>query len=217
MKLKTKKIIAREFLTLTLGLTIGIISFLCTYPYNAFRGNQVENETTKILEKSKRVDTLSQSFKNKINQRKWFFDKYSNQWDISVHNLNTPDKLWNRLDFLAINDSIKYKWQNVWDKDIIAFNKEIGFLNPDEFQSFIDKNRITKIDSSNYDSSLVINSEVAILIENKKDYESKILSYNEQKELGMEALIISVIILFGFRYLLYSIKWSLKILKEKSE
>ena len=217
MKLTTKKIIAREFLTLTLVLSIGLILFLCTYPYNAFKRNQVENKSTEISDKSKKVDTLLLSFKNKIDQQKWFFDKYSNHWDISGDKINTPDKLWKRLDFLALNDSIKYKWQNVWDKELLAFNKEIGFSNPDEFQSFIDKNRISKIDSSNYDSSLAINSEIALLTKNKNDYESEILSYNEQTEFGLKAIIISFIILFGFRYLFYSLKWSLKILKQKSE
>jgi hypothetical protein len=216
MNLTTKKIIAREFLTLTLVLTIGLISFLCTYPYNTYKRYQVENKSTEISEKSKMIDTLSQSFKNKINQRKWLFDKYTKQWD-SGDEFNTPDKLWKRLDFLALNDSIKFNWKNVWDKDLIAFNKEIGFSNPDDFQSFIDKNRITKLDSLNFDSSLSINSKIALLTQNKKDYESKILSYNLQTEFGLKALIICFIILFGFRYLFYSLKWSLKILKQKSE
>lgn len=217
MKLTTKKIIAREFLIMILVLTIGLISFLCTYPYNAYKRNQVENKSIEISEKSKKVDTLSLSFKNKIDQQNWFFDKYSNHWDISGDKINTSEKLWKRLDFLALNDSIKYKWQNVWDKELLAFNKEIGFTNPDEFKSFIDKNRITKIDSLNYDSSLAINSEIALLTKNKKDYESEILSYNEQTEFGLKALIICFIILFGFRYLFYSLKWSLKTLKQKSE
>jgi len=217
MKLTTKKIIAREFLTLTLVLTLGLISFLCTYPYNAYKRNQAKNISSEISEKSKKADTLSLTFKNKLGQQKWFFDKYSNQWDISGDVINTSDKLWKRLDYLALNDSIKYKWQNVWDKDLIAFNKKIGFSNPEEFQSFIDKNRVTKIDSANYDSSLAINSEIALLTKNKKNYESEILSYNEQTEFGLKALIICFIILFGFRYLFYSLKWSLKTLKQKSE
>lgn len=217
MKLTTKKIIAREFLIIILVLTIGLISFLCTYPYNAYKRNQVEKKSIEISEKSKKVDTLSLSFKNKIDQQNWFFDKYSNHWDISGDKINTSDKLWKRLDFLALNDSIKYKWQNVWDKELLAFNKEIGFTNPDEFKSFIDKNRITKIDSLNFDSSLAINSEIALLTKNKKDYESEILSYNEQIKFGLKVLIICFIILFGFRYLFYSLKWSLKTLKQKSE
>lgn len=217
MKLTTKKLIAREFLIMILVLTIGLISFLCTYPYNAYKRNQVENKSIEISEKSKKVDTLSLSFKNKIDLQNWFFEKYSNHWDISGDKINTSEKLWQRLDFLALNDSIKYKWQNVWDKELLAFNKEIGFSNPDEFKSFIDKNRITKEDSSNYESSLAINSEIALLTKNKKDYESEILSYNEQTEFGLKALIICFIILFGFRYLFYSLKWSLKILKQKTE
>jgi hypothetical protein len=218
MKLTTKKIIAREFLTLTLVLTLGLISFLCTYPYNAFKRNQVENKSTEISERTKLTDSLSISYKSKLDKQNWFFEKFSNHYDLTGDTtFNTRAKVWKMLDYLAIKDSIKYKWEKVWDKDIVEFNKEIGFSNPEVFHSFIDKNRLTKIDSLNYDSSLAINSEVALLSKFIKENESKILSYNEQTEFGIKALIICFIILFGFRYLFYSLKWSLKTLKQKSE
>ena len=217
MKLTTKKIIAREFLILTLILTVGIFSFLFTYPYNAYKRYQVQNINTEISKKRDKADTLSLSFTNKINQRKWYFEKYSNKWDISGDEINTSDKLWKRLDFLALNDSIKFKWNNVWDKQIVEFNNEIGFSNPNDFQSFIDKNRLTKVDLSNYDSFLAINSEITILDKNKMEYESEILSFNERTNFGLTVLVICFLILFGFRYLFYSLKWSLKILKQNSE
>ena len=218
MKLTTKKIIAREFLTLTLVLTLGLVSFLCTYPYNAFKRNQAENKSSEISEKTKLADSLCISYKSKLDKQNWFFEKFSNHFDLTGDTIfNTRDKIWKRLDYLAEKDSIKYKWEKVWDKDIVEFNKEIGFSNPVAFHSFIDKNRITKLDSSNYDSSVAINSEIALLSKDKKDNESEILSYNEQTEFGLKALIICFIILFGFRYLFYSLRWSLKTLKQKSE
>jgi hypothetical protein len=217
MKLTTKKIIAREFIILTLILTVVLFSFLCTYPYNAFKRYQVQNILTEISKKRDKADALSSSFINKLNQRKWFFEKFSNQWDVSAFELNTSDKMWNRLDFLALNDSIKYKWNYVWDKEIVAFNKEIGFSNPDDFQSFIDKNRLTKVDSLNYDSFLAINSEITILDKNKMEHESETLSYIERTDFGLKVLVICFIFLFVFRYIFYSLKWSLKILKQNSE
>jgi len=217
MKIKTKKIIAREFLTLTIVLTLALISFLCTYPYNALKRNQSKNLSIEISVKSKNAETLILPFKNKIEQQKWFFDKFSNQWDTSRGVINTYDKLWKRLDYLALNDSIKYKWQHVWDKDLIAFNKKIGFSNPEEFQSFIEKNRFTKSDSNNNDLSNNIIAEINLLSLKKNKLESETMSMNEQYEFGLITLFITFIILFGIRYLFYAIIWSFKTLKEKSE
>jgi hypothetical protein len=217
MKLTTKKFIAREFLIMTLVLILGLISFLCTYQYNALKRNKVKNNKNEISKKTKQADSLSISYKSKLHNRSWFFQKFSNYYDLTDDTINTSEKIWIRLDYLALKDSIKYNWGKVWDKDIVAFNKEIGFSNPDSFHSFIDKNRISKIDSSNYYSSLALNSEIALLSKSKNDNENKILTYNEQTEFGLNALIIYFIVFFGIRYLFYSIKWSLKTLKQKSE
>jgi len=214
MKLTTKKIIAREFLILMLVLALGLISFFCTYPYNAFERHQVEKKSTEILEKSKLADSLSFSFKSKLDKQEWFYKQFTN--NISDY-YKSYKEFWERLDYLALKDSIKFKWEKVWEKDIVSFNKEMGFPNPEALHAFIENNRINKIDSSNYDSSLAINSEVDLLSKSKKDNERKILSYNDQTAFGIKALIICFIILFGLRYLLYSIKWSLKTLKQKGE
>lgn len=216
MKLTTKKIIAREFLSLILVLTIGLVSFLCTYTYNIFQLNQAENKSTKISEKTKLADSLSILYKSKLDKQDWFVQKFNNHYNFTDDNIR-DDRIWKMYDNLAEKDSIKHKWENNWHKSFVEFIKEIGFSNPLAFHSFIEKNRITKLDSSNYDSSVAISMEIALLLKDKKDNESKILSYNEQTEFGLKALIICFIILFGFRYLFYSLKWSLKTLKQKSE
>jgi hypothetical protein len=66
MNIKTKKIIAREFLIVTLVLTIGLISFLSTYGYNAYKQKQAEDSATEIAEKTKLADSLSISYKAKL-------------------------------------------------------------------------------------------------------------------------------------------------------
>ena len=69
MKLDTKKIIAREFLTLIIVFFIGLIIFFCTYPYNAFKQMQIEEQAIEISKKTKLADSLSLSFKTKLNSR----------------------------------------------------------------------------------------------------------------------------------------------------
>ena len=73
MKLSTKKIIAQEFLTLIIVLTLGLISFLFTYPYNLYKRHQVENISTEISKK-KLADSLSISYKSKLGKQNWYFE-----------------------------------------------------------------------------------------------------------------------------------------------
>lgn len=217
MNIKTKKIIAREFLTLTLVLTIGLISFLLTYGYNAYKKKQVQDSKTEISEKTKLTDSLSISYKAKFEKHNWLFEQFSKHYDLSDDTtFDESDEIWKRFDNYALKDSINYKWVHIWDGEKVSFLKSIGFQNPKSFQSFIEKNRISKTDSSNFNSSLSENSEIAILVKVKNENESEILTYNEQTEFGIKALIISLIIFFGLRHLFYSIKWSIKTLKQKS-
>jgi hypothetical protein len=218
MKLTTKKIIAQEFITLTLVLALGLISFLCTYPYNAFKQIQVVNKSTEISEKRKQSYSLSISYQSKLDKQNWFFEKFSNYYDLSGDTtLDSSNEVWKRFEWNALNNKIKYKWENFWAKDDISYFKEIGFSNPEALHSFIVKNRITKIDSTKYDSSKIINTNIALLTKSKSEYESDILSYNEQTDFTMKAIIIYFILFFGVRYFFYSLKWSLKILKQKPE
>jgi hypothetical protein len=218
MKLTTKKILAREFLTLTLVITLGLISFLCTYPYNAIKRNQIENKSIKISEQTKLADSLSFSYKSKHNKQNWFFEKLSNQYDLSDDTtFDERDEIWKRFNSWTLKDSINYKWEYIWSGEITTFFKSIGVQNSNSLQSFIENNTITKTDSSNFNTSLAINAEIAMLSKSKKENKGKIFLYNEQKEFGLKAIYICFIVFFGIRYLFYSIKWSLKTLKQKSE
>lgn len=180
--------------------------------------SQIKATTVDISQKTKQANNLSLSYKSKLEKQNWFYEKFSNYYDLVGDTIfNTRYKLWKRLDYLALNDSINHKWEQVWDNDLLEFNKEIGFSNPEAFHSFIEENRISKIDSSNYDSSLAITAEIAALSKSKNDNESKILSYNEQTKFGLNASMMFFIILFGFRYFFYSLKWSFITLNQKSE
>ena len=150
-------------------VSIGLILFLLTYPFNEYKRNQIDKISLEISAKNKKVENLIQSFNKKIDQQKWLFYEFSKRLDVSQDiKINTPDRFWNRLDYLALNDSIEYKWQIVWQKHVIAAIRDIGFPNPIDFHFFINKNRITKIELSNYNSTLAINSEIAALTKIKK-------------------------------------------------
>ncbi len=215
MKLEIKKIIAREFLILTLVLIFGLIIFLCVYPYNAFLQSQIEKRTTQIFEKRKLADSLSRNYKTKLNNQTWFFAKFQNYYDLTADKtFDERDEIWKKFDNWALKDSINYRWEHRWGRENITFLKSIGFSNSQSLQSFIERNRISKVDSVNFNSSLVINSESAMLSKSKKVKESKVVSSNEQTAIAKKTLIFCFILFFGLRYFFYSLKWSLNVLKQ---
>jgi len=213
MELRTKKIIAREFLILTLTLAAGIVCFLCTYLYNYYLNNQADNLNKKIADNTKTVDSLRYSYNQKMEKKNWFYEKLISKFDYERDSL---DKVWNRLDDLAKKDSIKFRWEK-WGKVVVATNKEIGLGTPEVFKAFIESNRIQTTDIEKYNQSLNVNKELTKLNTDKREIEDKRFSYNEQLSFGFKSLIFISMILFGLRYLFYAIKWSLKVLKQKSE
>ena len=118
--------------------------------------------------------------------------------------------------YLAKVDSIKYKW-NVWAKELIDFNKEFDFNTPEKFKEFIDANTINSKDSAEYNESLNVNRDITILKTQKRDVETKKLSFEKQVEFGITSTIVLGIILFVARYLFCAVRWSIKVLKQKNE
>jgi hypothetical protein len=218
MRLQIKKIIAREFLILIVTICIGLLAFSLTYPYNFCRQHQVDNLTNKIITKENLADSLSTSFDTKIKKKKWLNKKLNEEFDLSSDTIYL-DSIWIRLVSLAQNDSIKFRWDGNknWIEIWTPFFKKIGFNNPSSLQEFILTNNINKSDIENNNSSLKIKDEIKSLKLQKREIENKILSYYEQVNFGIVTLIIFGIILFGLRYVVYSVKWSLKILKQKTD
>lgn len=217
MKLTTKKIIAREFLALLVVIVIGLTTFLGVYAYNAVKEKKISRLTSEINITTKQVDSLSYAYNKKTDKQNWFFKKWSSTFDLSDDTqYNTLEKVWKRIDYLAEQDSISYKWKNIWHKDLVTFHKEIGFQNPEEFKAFIDDNRISEKDKSDF---TVANEKKAIITdidsEMKETQKSK-LSYDEQLDFTTATLLLLCLFIFGFRYLYYGVRWSLRILNEKA-
>ncbi|HMT00408.1 MAG TPA: hypothetical protein PKA12_16765 [Saprospiraceae bacterium] len=214
MNLEIKKTIAREFLILIFSLSIGFVSFLCTYPYNTFKRYKKEQINSEIIKKNKLYDSISALYISKIENQEWFFNKLvSNYSLIRETKYNTREKLWKRLNTLASKDSIKYKW-DFSNKDFLDFHNEIGFSDPEALQTFILKNRLSKKDSINYNTGKAIKLEINELGKNMRQTERNILSFKNQIQTGKQTFFICVILLFGIRYLFYSIAWSLNVLRK---
>ncbi len=74
---------------------------------------------------------------------------------------------------------------------------------------------ISPRDSADYNKSIVLNKDTWQDKNKKSDYQKKILSFHEQISFGLTILIVSILILFGTRYLFYIVRWSLNTLKQK--
>ncbi|MBE7440841.1 MAG: hypothetical protein HS119_00090 [Flavobacteriales bacterium] len=168
MKLQTKKIIAREFLVLTITIVIGLIAFALTYPYNLYRHNQVGNLEKTISEKTTLSDSLSKSFESKKEKRNWLGEKCAKEVDVNPDTTYIND-LWKILEALYQKDSLAIRWNTKWKVsgwDLI-FTK-IGFQNPDSLKKFVELNIITNNEVDNKNSSIKINQEINILNLQKK-------------------------------------------------
>jgi len=120
-------------------MVIGLTAFLCIYLYNAFKEKKISRLSNEINITTKQIDSLSFAYNKKLDKQNWFFKKWSANFDLSDDTqYNTLEKVWKRLGYLALQDSISYKWGNIWHKDLITFHKDIGFQNPVDFKTFID-------------------------------------------------------------------------------
>lgn len=217
MKLTTKKIIAREFLAALLVMAIGLTTFLGIYAYNAIKEKKISRLTSENNIASKQVDSLSYDYNKKADKQNWFFKKWSSTFDLSDDTqYNTLEKVWKRIDYLAQRDSISYRWKYIWNKDLVTFHKEIGFQNPEEFKAFIDDNRISEKDKSDFTLSNEKKAIITDLDNQIKETQKSKLSYDEQLDFTTTTIFLLCLFIFGFRYLYYGVKWSIRILKEKA-
>jgi hypothetical protein len=210
MKLTTKKIIASEFLYLVLTNSIGLIAFLATYLYNTFRQNQFANLENEIAQQVYFSDSLSKPFliktkpndifekKTYRNLKKAYGDDYNMAFDNFISKI--------------FNDSVfQYKtYQSL--KSAYGADYYYSF---NEFQTKLVESKIDSLDIYNYNKSIELKSDIKFLNASKSIIINTMLTQTEQIKFAFLAITILGIFLFPFRYFIYAVKWSLKILRQK--
>jgi hypothetical protein len=208
--INNKKILAREFVYFIICLLIFSLTFLFIFPYNYFTQNQAANFSKEVKEKNVFIDSIKSINNKKIDAQNYFTDNYKKEFDIDIYSeVNT--ELWNTLNRIVKADSVKYKWENKWEKTLVSFNKKMGYKSPEEFTNFIKSNVISSSDIALIEKS---KKEVRFLKSQEKDKNSDFIELKEQLRISIIALLISFFTLFILRYLIYGTKWSLKVLKE---
>ena len=207
LSLNKKRIIAREFLIIFACCIIPIVTFLSVTLY----GYLHEKEINKQLNYSVSV---IHKFRNstKGKQREAFFLKHAKNFGYYNSATSEYDNLefWNRLIYLMNVDSINYKWEHDWRKEIILFNQSNGFNTPEEFKNFILKNSPTPTEGKEFNKAMKMRTNLSSELEDRYNSADR-----DNKRFILQILLISFIVLFPLRYIIYAIKWSFKILRLK--
>ena len=214
MNKKTKKIIAREFLIILIMIALGLLIFVCIFPYNSYQNKQINKIENSISKKEKTTDSLHKSVNAKKKNQEWFFNKVSSEFDITNSEYSELKTLWPILQRIAENDSTEYRWNNKWEQSLIDFHKGIGFKNAQELEKFIETNSLNAKDSIQLEKSTLIRNEILGLKKRKIELENKVFDEYDRMDLLAGIGIILFGILFILRYLFYAVKWSIKTLKE---
>lgn len=210
MKLKTKKILAREFLIITIIIAICIISYLLTLPYNAHKLSQQNKIEKQIDLKSNQLDSFKNSENNfepsiiindKVLKALWDFDIKDGR-HLSLTGLK--DLLSNSIErrsyFKEFNNKIEAK----------DYNEFVDLLQTDSSRKKTEEYNFLKTQKI-----LLMENEVDSLTILKEAISKETLSQNQKKTIFFWALTLSALVLILLRYFFYGISWSISTLRQK--
>jgi hypothetical protein len=121
--------------------------------------------------------------------------------------------LWNRLSYLVIKDSLKYRWHNKWNKSLVDGIKNQGYKSPEEFEKFIIKNTPTQKEKVIILKVIKFMMKRSLLTIKLRIYKKR-FNNSEIKWIVLKTFILAFIVLFVLRYIKYGIAWSIKTLKQ---
>lgn len=237
MKLQKKKIIAREFLHLTIVFLVGLMTFFGTYIYNSIQQKKINSLTLLIAAKSAKADSLAKAFRdieNKPKNQEFIAKSYTEDGlpileKVSpLYYLKESDR--EKLDGIVIQmtntgkaeNDIHTVVDNFKEKNAIKYDSAhdpLGILLPKNAHLFhLDNTKnLSAKDSLNYQQSLNMMSEIKQNEAERSNCNFKILSFDNRVDLSLTVLLISCILLFIIRYVVYGISWSIKTLKQKTQ
>lgn len=212
--IKTKRIIAREFLFLISCLFIVLITFVSILVYNKYLEKKITDNEKTINKIRDNPNPLTISYNNKIEQQTKFVNNlyfFLNNKRITI-TADQRNKLWRKLCSSALHDSIDFKWTNKWRPQLTLPIEKQGFNTPSKFKNFILENTPTEKEFNSFkkENITVYQAEMEITnLKNKKSDYNKDLHY-----ILINTLLFSFLILFILRYIFIGIMWSFRILRE---
>lgn len=212
MKLNRKKIIAREFLLLMVCIFISVIAFVGIYPYNHVIKSKVDKIEKKIIPLANELQEIEEPINAKLSKQKWFYEKW--QENSNLVDYKNYSEIWEKLEYLHSKDSIKVKWNSVWAEPVLNLIKSLDFKNPTQFDKFIEDNSLNRDELDKIQVADNIRSEISDYKNQIESINYNLLDIDDQFNFALFILVIAGIIAFPIRYLYYSVRWSIKTLKQ---
>jgi uncharacterized protein (DUF2164 family) len=138
MNLKSKKIIAREFLFLISSVVIAVLVFVGIHIYNQILKEEIRQIEDSIAALRDELDKIEEPYAKKIEEQHRLFESAG----YDIENGNEHSKIWARLVELGKADSIVHKWNFVWNNDLKETFKEIGLNTGEEVNQFVINNTL---------------------------------------------------------------------------
>ena len=213
MKLNRKKIIAREFLLLFSCFIISGIAYVGTYPYNYVIELKADKLEKSIIPLTVEIQSIEKPINAKLSKQKWFYEKW--QENSNLVDYDSISDFWKRLEYLHKEDSIEYKWNNVWGKPVLDFNRSLGFKSPSQLDKFINDNSLDNNELNTLKKADPLKSKLVEIENQIRDKKNKMLELKDQLNFALLFLIITGIIAFPIRFLYNAIRWSVRTLNQK--
>jgi hypothetical protein len=220
-----KKIIAKEFLILLSVISISLITFPITYGYNTYLSNKKEIledsiQNTTFLWKEN-YNSLRNSYNKKYETQKTIFRTASNYYNNVGYNKEFYSSyyLWNNFKSRLKNQSSTMLYNDY--KDFILFHNNYFYVsyedkipnNAEGFFNFIKYNLLTEEDIENNKLSWEHQSYRYDIEQRINELFKKMLNKKAQIKIALNSFYILFSIAFILRFLVISIKWSIKELK----
>lgn len=222
MRLRTKKLLAREFLLLLSVLVVSFFAFLGSYGYNAYLKKQNSFLQDSIASYEMLSDSLPRIFYSKLQKQHQLYQTL-NAFVLPTlidGYLFFPAISQNRVTFFktyfrfAKEGKIDSVWKTYRSNKEKSALRKMGIGSPQKLESYILSNIHTSDDIRNRDLATKYENKVASMSEKATAILKKQLDYKQQIRVGMNAMIILFLITFVGRYLVYGVIQSIKILKE---
>jgi len=154
MKLRVKKIIAKELLILFLSIAASLLIFISIYAYNYYWSLQLNKISKKIDSTQKLAESLRSGFKQKNEQQLSFHKKFQE----FVYKHNNPDKIKSKS---VPNQKAESSWDELLGdskmEDFVEAHKEIymkdgNLLEFDTSLNYFLKSNVTEFDMQDLSS-----------------------------------------------------------------
>ena len=182
---------------------------------NFYHEQQLQNLNSEIKQQQKLSDSLSANFDLKSKTQSWLFGEMNKTFKLVNDDKFTFNErtVWDTLIARAKRDNLEAYWNNRWKTNFTPLFKKLGYRNCNDFKSFVLSNIIETTDRSNKKTSLQKLGIIQNFQEQQEHIKSRVTSTDEMLHFAAYAMLISLIVLFVLRYIIYGIIWSIKTLK----